>query len=397
MGRALVVEADGGSRGNPGVAGYGALVRDASTGRVLWEGAAPLGKESNNVAEYSGLIAGLRAAQRIDPAADVQARLDSKLVVEQMAGRWKIKHEDMRRLALEAREVAAALKRAGGSVEYGWVPRAENKDADALSNAGMDGRTIDRMLDDLEAAEPGAGVEAADGRQVGDDRPVDEQAVVEEVIDPAPPVVEPGPGQGPAARVVLVRHGVTDFTTAARLDGRGGSDPSLNATGRQQAAAAGRALAHLLGGSDARLVTSSLTRARETGAAVGNAIGATPVVDAAWDEQDFGDWDGVSVHDLARERPDELDRLRHDATYARPGGETHAELAERVLAAYSRVVAAGGTTVVVCHRKPIMVVLADVLGIPHDRVWRLAAAPGSLNALEVWPDGTVSVVFTNRT
>jgi ribonuclease H / adenosylcobalamin/alpha-ribazole phosphatase len=303
----------------------------------------------------------------------------------------------MRRLALEAREVAAALKRAGGSVEYGWVPRAENKDADALSNAGMDGRTIDRMLDDLQTGGTGAGVEAADGRQVGDDRTVEEQAVVEEVIDPAPPAVEPGPEQGPAARVVLVRHGVTDFTTAARLDGRGGSDPSLNATGRQQAAAAGRALAHLLGGSDARLVTSSLTRARETGAAVGRAIGATPVVDAAWDEQDFGDWDGASVHDLARERPDELDRLRQDATYARPGGETHAELAERVLAAYSRVVAAGGTTVVVCHRKPIMVVLADVLGIPHDRVWRLAAAPGSLNALEVWHDGTVSVVFTNRT
>ncbi|MGO4340113.1 bifunctional RNase H/acid phosphatase [Pedococcus sp. 2YAF34] len=396
MGRALVVEADGGSRGNPGVAGYGALVRNPSTGRVLWEGAAPLGRESNNVAEYSGLIAGLRAAQRIDPAAEVVARLDSKLVVEQMSGRWKIKHEDMRRLALEAREVAAELRRAGGSVEYGWVPRAENKDADALSNAGMDGRTIDRMLE--APSEPDRRAAVADEDAVAEEI-VQEivQEVVEEVVDPTPAAVLPGPGHGPTTRIVLVRHGVTDFTTAARLDGRGGSDPSLNDAGREQAASAGRALAHLLGGSEARLVTSSLARARETGAAVGEAIGATPVVDAAWDEQDFGDWDGASVHDLAREQPDELARLRHDAAYARPGGETHAELAERVLAAYSRVVAAGGTTVVVCHRKPIMVVLADVLGIPHDRVWRLAAAPGSLNALEVWPDGTVSVVFTNRT
>ena len=387
MGRALVVEADGGSRGNPGVAGYGALVRDPATGRVLWEGAAPLGRESNNVAEYSGLIAGLRAAQRIDPAAEVLARLDSKLVVEQMAGRWKIKHEDMRRLALEARGLAAELKRAGGSVSYAWVPRAENKDADALSNAGMDGRTIDRMLEDASAT---TGSDAAAGATV--DTAVEE--VVEEVVDPTPATE---PAQAGTTRIVLVRHGVTDFTAAARLDGRGGSDPSLNATGREQAAAAGRALAHLLGGAQARVVTSSLARARETGALVAEAIGATPVVDAAWDEQDFGDWDGASVHDLAREQPDELARLRHDATYARPGGETHAELAERVLAAYSRVVVAGGTTVVVCHRKPIMVVLADVLGIPHERVWRLAAAPGSLNALEVWPDGTVSVVFTNRT
>jgi probable phosphoglycerate mutase len=52
---------------------------------------------------------------------------------------------------------------------------------------------------------------------------------------------------------------------------------------------------------------------------------------------------------------------------------------------------------VVCHRKPIMCVLAHVLGIPHDKVWRLAAAPGSLTALEIWPDGNVSVAFTNRT
>ncbi|MDQ3527426.1 MAG: reverse transcriptase-like protein, partial [Actinomycetota bacterium] len=61
MARALVVEADGGSRGNPGVAGYGALVRDGDTGELLAERAAPLGKASNNVAEYSGLIAGLQA------------------------------------------------------------------------------------------------------------------------------------------------------------------------------------------------------------------------------------------------------------------------------------------------------------------------------------------------
>jgi probable phosphoglycerate mutase len=120
-------------------------------------------------------------------------------------------------------------------------------------------------------------------------------------------------------------------------------------------------------------------------------------VDADWDEQDFGDWDGASVHDLARDAAQDLAALRADPAYARPGGESHEQLVARVLPAFERVVAAGGTTVVVCHRKPIMVVLAEVLGIPHDKVWRLAAAPGSLTALEVWPDGTVSVAFTNRT
>ncbi len=144
-GRRLVVEADGGSRGNPGVAGYGALVRDAESGAVVLELARPLGQASNNVAEYSGLIAGLEGALRIEPAADVEVRMDSKLVVEQMSGRWKIKHEDMRRLALDARAVCRRIEAAGGRVRFVWVPREKNKAADALSNDAMDGRTIDRM------------------------------------------------------------------------------------------------------------------------------------------------------------------------------------------------------------------------------------------------------------
>ena len=146
-GRRLVVEADGGSRGNPGVAGYGALVRDAETGAVLVELAEPLGQQSNNVAEYSGLVGGLTAAAQLATGPRVVARLDSKLVVEQMSGRWKIKHEDMRRLALEAREVVRRITDAGGTVAFEWVPREKNKAADALSNEAMDGRSVRRVLE----------------------------------------------------------------------------------------------------------------------------------------------------------------------------------------------------------------------------------------------------------
>ncbi|HEX5532863.1 MAG TPA: reverse transcriptase-like protein [Actinomycetales bacterium] len=131
--RRLIVEADGGSRGNPGPAGYGALVRDAATGEVLYEIGESIGTATNNVAEYRGLIAGLRAAADIDPAASVEARLDSKLLVEQMTGRWKIKHEDMRRLALEAKKILPPSQ-----VTYTWVPRAENAEADRLANEAMD-------------------------------------------------------------------------------------------------------------------------------------------------------------------------------------------------------------------------------------------------------------------
>lgn len=131
--RLLIVEADGGSRGNPGHAGYGALVRDPASGAILVEKAAYLGKVSNNVAEYSGLVAGLQLANEIDPSCRILVRMDSKLVVEQMEGRWKIKHADMRDLALKARSVVDPRR-----VRYEWIPREINKDADRLSNEAMD-------------------------------------------------------------------------------------------------------------------------------------------------------------------------------------------------------------------------------------------------------------------
>jgi ribonuclease H / adenosylcobalamin/alpha-ribazole phosphatase len=132
--RRLVIEADGGSRGNPGPAGYGAVVRDAATGEVLAEVSDSLGRATNNVAEYSGLIAGLKAAAGVARGADVEVRMDSKLVVEQMSGRWRIKHPDMRPLAAKAVDTAMAL----GRVSYTWVPRSRNAHADRLANQAMD-------------------------------------------------------------------------------------------------------------------------------------------------------------------------------------------------------------------------------------------------------------------
>ena len=139
MARALLVRADGGSRGNPGPAGYGAVVADAATGEVLAEVAQAIGSATNNVAEYRGLIAGLRAAAAVDPGAAVEVAMDSKLVVEQMSGRWKVKHPDMAVLAREARAVLPA-----GAVTYRWVPRAQNSHADRLANEAMDAAAAGR-------------------------------------------------------------------------------------------------------------------------------------------------------------------------------------------------------------------------------------------------------------
>lgn len=130
----LVVEADGGSRGNPGVAAGGAVVIDAD-GEVLTEVGVYVGIASNNVAEYNGLLAGLSAAFERDPDASVHVRMDSRLVVEQMTGRWKVKHPDMQQLVRRAQEVVA-----GRSVTYEWVPRLSNARADKAANEAMDRR-----------------------------------------------------------------------------------------------------------------------------------------------------------------------------------------------------------------------------------------------------------------
>ena len=129
----LTLEFDGGSRGNPGPAGYGAVVLDPDTKEVLAERAEGLGITTNNVAEYQGLIAGLRAAIELG-ATEVEVRMDSKLVVEQMSGRWQVKHPAMKPLALEAGRLVREL----GSVRFGWIPRARNSRADTLANRAMD-------------------------------------------------------------------------------------------------------------------------------------------------------------------------------------------------------------------------------------------------------------------
>ncbi|CAL9623661.1 phosphoglycerate mutase GpmB [Streptomyces sp. enrichment culture] len=160
--REFIVEADGGSRGNPGPAGYGAVVSDAATGETLRETAEYIGVATNNVAEYRGLLAGLLAARELDPDATVHVRMDSKLVIEQMSGRWKIKHPDMKPLATQASRVFPP-----GQVTYEWMPRAQNKHADRLANEAMDaGARGERWSEaastaELDAAAGGAGRSAA--------------------------------------------------------------------------------------------------------------------------------------------------------------------------------------------------------------------------------------------
>ena len=123
---------DGGARGNPGPARYGAYILDAN-GSVLAELYAPLGKTTNNVAEYNGLLAALRWA--LEHGHDrVHIRADSLLLVEQMRGNYRVKNEGLKPLHHEAQRLVGLI----GTVTFEHVRRELNKEADRLSNLGMD-------------------------------------------------------------------------------------------------------------------------------------------------------------------------------------------------------------------------------------------------------------------
>ena len=363
----LVVEADGGSRGNPGPAGYGAVVRDADSGEVLAERSKSLGTTTNNVAEYSGLISGLETAADLAPGADVHVRMDSKLVVEQMSGRWQIKHPALRPLASRATEAARRL----GRVTYEWVPRARNTHADRLANQAMD-----------QAAGGGAQAGGVSPETGGP--------------DPAP---RPGPGwtaaRGEPTTTVLLRHGETPLSVERRFAGRG--DIPLTETGKLQAKAAAQRLA-ARGGADL-IVTSPLQRARLTADAVAAATGAPVQVDDGWIEADFGEWEGLSYAEAMERWPDEVTAWMQDSSVAPPGGESFAAACCRVLAALNRLLgrAEPGRVVVVSHVTPMKTVLRHALLAPPPALRRMYLDVACLCEVDWYADGPAVVRSFNDT
>ncbi|MAS54616.1 bifunctional RNase H/acid phosphatase [Nocardioides sp.] len=371
----VVVEADGGSRGNPGPAAYGAVLKDAATGEVLAEDGTAIGTASNNVAEYRGLIAGLLLAAEHAPGAVVEARLDSKLVVEQMSGRWKIKHPDMQVLA---REAGAAAPR---GTTYTWVPRAENAHADRLANEALDGERDGVTVHGIDA-------EPAD-------------SLIEEVEESPRKTTPPARGwggEGESTTVVIVRHGVTKHTSAKRFSGGlGGDNPPLSDEGREQIRAAGDWLAPLAARVDA-IVSSPVRRTRESADLLSDLLGGVEVSDEpGFAEMEFGHWDGLTFAEVAEQHGDELSTWLGSLDVAPTGGESFTVVQQRVLAARDRLVAehAGRTVVVTSHVTPIKTLVADALQAPLDAVFRMELSPASVSVITYHADGRASLRLFN--
>lgn len=343
MARSFRLTADGGSRGNPGPAGYGAVVSE--NGKIVAELFDIIGTATNNVAEYSGLLAGLTHIHQLDPQATIEVAMDSKLVVEQMSGRWQIKHADMRDLAKQCRAAHDP-----SLVTYKWIPRDENSHADRLANKALDGGSAHKPV-----------------------AVVQENFLTDRLRSSEVPTM-----------IHLVRHGETILTPTRKFSGTGSLDPELTEDGLAQAE---RVAGEVVKLQPEVLISSPLKRARQTADAIARATGLEVAEDEDWFELSFGTWDGKSIEEVRAESPDEYQAWLNSSSY-RPGdGESYDEARVRIDAALDKLVAKypGQKVVVVTHNGVIKSAVNLAIGGPNDGVFHMDATPCSISTISIWP------------
>ncbi len=344
--------ADGGSRGNPGPAGFGSVIQEGNV--VIAELYEYLGIQTNNFAEYSGLVAGLTAIHTLDPQASVDVRMDSKLVVEQMSGRWKIKHPEMRALAQIARAAHPAAL-----VTYTWIPREENSHADRLANRALDEKN-------------NGGVKP-------------KNLLLERLRAPEVPTM-----------IFFVRHGETILTPDRRFSGSGEPNPPLTEEGLVQATLVADAVVKL---NPEILIASPLLRTTQTAERISSATGLQIEFDEAWFECGFGLWDGLSIDEVKIDFPKEFTEWVSSSSYAPPGGESYDALGWRVDEAIEALSSKypGKRVVVVTHNGVIKQAVRLAIGADSESVFHVDISPCSISSISIWPsDGLRALRSANE-
>ena len=377
---------DGGSRGNPGVAGSGSVVYGEG-GETLAEIAYVVGaKASNNVAEYHGLLRGLEAARDLGATA-VDVSMDSKLVVEQMTGRWKIKHPDMQALARKARALAQGFDQ----VTYTWVPRAKNTKADELSNVAMDAAAKDgtpRVVDTAEEARAATAAGPSKAAAQSHETRTSE-AKTHEVASPA----HWSDAKAPRTRFVLLRHGQTEHSAQRRYSGT--TDPELTEIGHTQAKRAAAAVAQM-GHIDA-IISSPQRRALQTAQYCAAALGlAESEIETAdgFKEMAFGDFEGLTRDEAIERFGDEVGAWEASPSKSPPKGESLTALHRRVTRERLKLQEAheGQTVLVVTHMTPIKSVIRQALGTNAETFKHIFLDLASVSVVEFY--GEFGVVRT---
>jgi len=389
----LLIEADGGSRGNPGPAGSGAVLIDFDSGIILAEIALFIGVATNNIAEYRAVLAAIELANEIAPDAKLLVRMDSKLVVEQMSGRWKIKNEGMQ-------DMSSQMVKAIGSrqISFEWIPREKNSKADSLANEAMDAETtVIRKF----VGEPGTST-------INVVTVASKGTAADLEYNPELPssVRAPRNVTKKLTTVILVRHGRTALTESHKLSGRGGEDPQLSELGRDDASKVALELAKVgKSGIFAKLlpptaiVSSPLARTRETAHVIANQLGLSVQTEDDIAEIAFGEWDGHTSQEVATAWPEQYNAWRSDVKIAPPGGESLEEFDLRVQRGRQRNLSEfeGQTVVVVSHVMPIRGFLKAATAADWPIYWRATVAPCSITVLRFWGDEAAEITVVNHT
>ena len=343
MARHFLLTADGGSRGNPGPAGYGAVVTE--NGSIIAELYDFIGIGTNNVAEYSGLIAGLTAIDAMDPNATVDVKMDSKLVVEQMSGRWQIKHADMRSLAQDARAAHTPAL-----VTYSWIPRDENSHADRLANKALD-------------------LQVGGGEIIS----VRKNYLTERLLS-----------SEKATTIFLIRHGETPLTPMKKFSGDGPLNPQLTEEGLAQAELVAAAVAKL---NPEIIIASPLNRTRQTAEAISKATALPIYFDEAWVECSFGIWDGLSIEEVKEKYPADYQAWVNSTAFSAPEGESYDAVSLRIDAALEAIVATypGQHVAVVSHNGTIKTAAKLAIGAPPESIFHIDVSPCSITTISIWP------------
>ncbi|MFD7981352.1 bifunctional RNase H/acid phosphatase, partial [Streptomyces sp. NPDC059749] len=207
-----------------------------------------------------------------------------------------------------------------------------------------------------------------------------------------------GPDMGAPATFVLLRHGETALTPEKRFSGSGGTDPELSPAGLRQAEAVAAALAAR--GTIQEIVSSPLTRCRQTAQAVADRLGLDVRIENGLRETDFGAWEGLTFAEVRERYKDDLDAwLASPKAAPTGGGESFATVSRRVAATRDRLTAAhaGRTVLLVTHVTPIKTLVRLALGAPPESLFRMELSAASISAIAYYADGNASVRLLNDT
>lgn len=368
----LLIQADGASKGNPGPASYGAVIL-LPDGEIYREVYDSIGVATNNQAEYRAILAALEVAGEL--AQDnpnyrrLHIQMDSKLVIEQLSGRWKIKNSELQSLAIQAQRLLSSF-----DATFEWIPRERNTHADALANKAFH-----------REHESGASTFRFD--------------TFSPKLTQPKSIRSPRRSEKPVV-VWAVRHGHTSMTESSLISG-GGVDPALSEFGRGEAALVSSEISRLatLFGlpTPNQIWHSPQLRATETARAISKKLRLPLHQKSDLREIEFGDWEGISMDSLFGTSSSEIEAWRGSMDFRPPGGESVADLEMRVSSVLNDALRSDTSICLVAHMMPMRAIYRIATAASDSAHWSLNFLPASVSVYRFFGSEFAETFAVNST